>query len=142
MKNKIVKKIMIRVDGGPRKGLGHINRMLDLNNILKKDFEIIFAVRDEIEGYKILSGNTSNVIFDKENRREIEWIQEAIEEYKISLLIDPWLSEKGAFEDLNDFIQRLSNPNKIDEKGFENELDEISFFKSPKEKWLTYGAVV
>ena len=52
------------------------------------------------------------------------------------------LNEKGAFEDLNDFIQRLSNPNKIDEKGFENELDEISFFKSPKEKWLTYGAVV
>ena len=52
------------------------------------------------------------------------------------------LNEKGAFEDLNEFIQRLSNPNKIDEKGFENELDEISFFKSPKEKWLTYGAVV
>ena len=52
------------------------------------------------------------------------------------------LNEKGAFEDMNDFIQRLSNPNKIDEKGFENELDEISFFKSPKEKWLTYGAVV
>ena len=52
------------------------------------------------------------------------------------------LNEKGAFDDLNDFIQRLSNPNKIDEKGFENELDEISFFKSPKEKWLTYGAVV
>ena len=52
------------------------------------------------------------------------------------------LNEKGAFEDLKDFIQRLSNPNKIDEKGFENELDEISFFKSPKEKWLTYGAVV
>ena len=52
------------------------------------------------------------------------------------------LNEKGAFEDLNDFIQRLSNPNKIGEKGFENELDEISFFKSPKEKWLTYGAVV
>ena len=52
------------------------------------------------------------------------------------------LNEKGAFEDLNDFIQRLSNPNKIDEKGFENEVDEISFFKSPKEKWLTYGAVV
>ena len=52
------------------------------------------------------------------------------------------LNEKGAFEDLNDFIQRFNNPNKIDEKGFENELDEISFFKSPKEKWLTYGAVV
>ena len=52
------------------------------------------------------------------------------------------LNQKGAFEDLNDFIQRFNNPNKIDEKGFENELDEISFFKSPKEKWLTYGAVV
>ena len=39
----------------------------------------------------------------------------------------------------------LTPPNiikKLNEKGFENELDEISFFKSPKEKWLTYGAVV
>ena len=52
------------------------------------------------------------------------------------------LNEKGAFEDLSNFIQRLNNPNKIDEEGFDNTLDEISFFKFPKEKWLTYGAVV
>ena len=52
------------------------------------------------------------------------------------------IKEKGGFEDLNDFIQKFNNPNQIDEKGFENDLDEISFFEPPKEKWLTYGAVV
>ena len=36
----------------------------------------------------------------------------------------------------------FNNPNQIDEQGFDNDLDEISFFEPPKEKWLTYGAVV
>ena len=52
------------------------------------------------------------------------------------------IKKKGGFENLNDFIQKFNNPNQIDEKGFDNELDDISFFESPKEKWLTYGAVV
>tara|TARA_A100000172_G_scaffold12508_1_gene6606 strand:+ start:100 stop:1578 length:1479 start_codon:yes stop_codon:yes gene_type:complete len=52
------------------------------------------------------------------------------------------IKRKGGFENLNDFIQKFNNPNLIDEKGFENDLDEISFFEPPKEKWLTYGAVV
>ena len=52
------------------------------------------------------------------------------------------IKKKGGFENLNDFIQKFNNPNQIDEKGFDNELDDISFFQSPKEKWLTYGAVV
>ena len=52
------------------------------------------------------------------------------------------IKKKGGFENLNDFIQKFNNPNLIDEKGFENDLDEISFFEPPKEKWLTYGAVV
>ena len=52
------------------------------------------------------------------------------------------LNEKGAFDKLDDFLQRLKNPNQIDPEGFDNTLDEISFFDFPKEKWLTYGAVV
>ena len=52
------------------------------------------------------------------------------------------LNEKGAFNKLDDFLQRLKNPNQIDPEGFDNTLDEISFFDFPKEKWLTYGAVV
>ena len=30
----------------------------------------------------------------------------------------------------------------IDPEGFDNSLDDISFFKPPKEKWMTYGAVI
>ena len=52
------------------------------------------------------------------------------------------LNEKGAFNKLDDFLQRLKNPNQIDPEGFDNTLDEISFFDFPKEKWLTYGEVV
>ena len=52
------------------------------------------------------------------------------------------LNEKGAFDKLDDFLQRLKNPNQIDPEVFDNTLDEISFFDFPKEKWLTYGAVV
>ena len=52
------------------------------------------------------------------------------------------LNEKGAFDKLDDFIQKLNNPNQIDSEGFDNTLDEISFFIPTKEKWLTYGAVV
>ena len=44
--------------------------------------------------------------------------------------------------DLNDIIQKLNNPNQIDPEGFDNSLDDISFFKPPKEKWMTYGAVI
>ena len=44
--------------------------------------------------------------------------------------------------DLNDIIQKLNNPNQIDPEGFDNSLDDVSFFKPPKEKWMTYGAVV
>jgi len=52
------------------------------------------------------------------------------------------LNKKGAFDKLDDFIQKLNNPNQIDPDGFDNTLDEISFFIPSKEKWLTYGAVV
>ena len=52
------------------------------------------------------------------------------------------LNQKGAFDKLDDFIQKLNNPNQIDSEGFDNTLDEISFFIPTKEKWLTYGAVV
>ena len=52
------------------------------------------------------------------------------------------IKEKGGFEKLDDFIQKLNNPNQIDPEGFDNDLNDISFFKFPKEKWLTYGAVV
>ena len=52
------------------------------------------------------------------------------------------LNEKGAFDKLDGFIQKLNNPNQIDPEGFDNTLDEISFFIPSKEKWLTYGAVV
>ena len=44
--------------------------------------------------------------------------------------------------DLNDIITKLNNPDQIDSEGFDNSLDEISFNKIPKEKWLTYGAVI
>ena len=44
--------------------------------------------------------------------------------------------------DLNDIIQKLNNPNQIDPEGFDNSLDDVSFFKPPKEKWMTYGAVI
>ena len=52
------------------------------------------------------------------------------------------LNEKGAFDQLDGLLQRLKNPNLIDSEGFDNTLDEVSFFDFPKEKWLTYGAVV
>ena len=40
------------------------------------------------------------------------------------------------------FTQKLNNPNQIDPEGFDNSLDDVSFFKAPKEKWMTYGAVI
>ena len=52
------------------------------------------------------------------------------------------LKEKNAFGKLDEFIQRLNNPNQIDPEGFDNSLDDVSFFKAPKEKWMTYGAVI
>ena len=52
------------------------------------------------------------------------------------------IKEKGGFGKLDEFIQKLNNPNQIDPEGFDNSLDEISFFKPPKEKWMTYGAVI
>ena len=52
------------------------------------------------------------------------------------------IREKRGFENLKDFIQKLNNPNQIDPEGFDNSLDDVSFFKAPKEKWMTYGAVV
>ena len=52
------------------------------------------------------------------------------------------IKEKGGFGKLDEFIQKLSNPNQIDPEGFDNSLDDISFFKPPKEKWMTYGAVI
>ena len=52
------------------------------------------------------------------------------------------LKEKNAFGKLDEFIQRLNNPNQIDPEGFDNSLDDVSFFKPPKEKWMTYGAVI
>ena len=44
--------------------------------------------------------------------------------------------------DLNDIIQKLNNPDQTDPDGFDNTLDNLSFNKIPKEKWLTYGAVI
>ena len=52
------------------------------------------------------------------------------------------IREKRGFENLKDFIQKLNNTNQIDPEGFDNSLDDVSFFKAPKEKWMTYGAVV
>ena len=52
------------------------------------------------------------------------------------------IKEKGGFGKLDEFIQKLNNPNQIDPEGFDNSLDDISFFKPPKEKWMTYGAVI
>ena len=52
------------------------------------------------------------------------------------------IKKRGGFDKLDDFIQKLNNPNQIDPEGFDNTLNDVSFFKFPKEKWLTYGAVV
>ena len=49
---------------------------------------------------------------------------------------------KKLIDKLDEFIQRLNNPNQIDPEGFDNSLDDVSFFKPPKEKWMTYGAVI
>tara|TARA_R100000988_G_scaffold28826_1_gene14790 strand:+ start:1 stop:1458 length:1458 start_codon:yes stop_codon:yes gene_type:complete len=52
------------------------------------------------------------------------------------------IKQKKGFEKIGNFIDQLSNPSQIDPEGFDNSLDDISFNQIPKEKWLTYGAVI
>ena len=88
-----------------------------------------------------IMNTVTNALGDKLDTSKIEGMVKEFPNLTPPNIIEK-LNQKGAFDKLDDFIQKLNNPNQIDSEGFDNTLDEISFFIPTKEKWLTYGAVV
>jgi UDP-2,4-diacetamido-2,4,6-trideoxy-beta-L-altropyranose hydrolase len=70
-------KIVIRVDGNLKLGLGHIYRMIAFAEIISPNFEIIFALNSPIEIIrKLLRGNNINYIDISKSKDEFEFFRE------------------------------------------------------------------
>ena len=113
----------------------HENKLRKISEGFSMSDEKLTNIRNNI------GGTVANTLGSKIDTSKFEGVMKEFPNLTPANVVDR-IKQKGGFEKLGDFIDQLSNPSQIDPEGFDNSLDDVSFNKIPKEKWLTYGAVI
>ena len=126
----------------PKSQLGRTLSDPDNENKLRKISEGFSMSDEKLTNIRNnIGGTVANTLGSKIDTSKFEGVMKEFPNLTPANVVDR-IKQKGGFEKLGDFIDQLSNPSQIDPEGFDNSLDDVSFNKIPKEKWLTYGAVI
>ena len=139
---RLIKTLMSTAEELPESQLGRALSNPDNENQLRKMSERFPMSNKKLKNIKNNIGEkVFSTLGNKIDTTKMEGVIKDFPNLTPPNVVDK-IKEKGGFGKLDEFIQKLNNPNQIDPEGFDNTLDEISFFKPPKEKWMTYGAVI